>query len=98
LDSSFLRLFVFFWLLMRLTVKHHHFINNDLSYGFLHSFRIHPGMGMEPPLNVDFSSFFEKLIAKLRARSGPSAVHQRNECGIPRASKRYERRDVIHDD
>jgi len=32
----------------------------------------------------------------LRRRTRPSAVHPSNECGIPRASKRYERRDVMN--
>ncbi len=32
------------------------------------------------------------------AASGTSTVHPASGCGIPRVSKRYERRDVTHDD
>ncbi len=61
-----------------------------------------PQCGVTQSLNLSVASGI--ILAEwFRQTEGPAAsetatVHPASECGIPKASKRYERRDVIHDD
>ena len=57
-----------------------------------------PQRGATQSLNLSVASGIVLAEWFRQAENLPDAVHPASGCGIPGLSKRYERRDVIHDD